>query len=52
MPLSVGLDDRDDFGAPGAGANDVEVVAEGMGVDDGSDQPAHLNTPSAYESGA
>jgi hypothetical protein len=27
-------------------------VTQGLGVDDGPDQPAHRKTPSAYESGA
>ena len=47
VAVGVGLDDGDDPGAPGAGADDSEVVAQGLGVDDGPDQPAHRKTPSA-----
>ncbi len=47
VPVSVGLDDRDDIRAPGAGADDIEVVTQGLSVDDGPDQPTHLRTPSA-----
>ena len=47
MPVGVGLDDRHDTGAAGARTDDAEVVAQGVRVDDGPDQPAHRNTPSA-----
>ena len=47
MPVGVGLDDRDELRAPGAGADDIQVVAQGLSVDDGPDQPAHRKTPSA-----
>jgi len=50
VAIGVGFYDRNDARIAGAGADDAEVVVQGVGVDDGPDERAHRRMPSAYES--
>ena len=47
MAIGIGLDDRDDARPGRAGADDAEVVAQGVTIDDGPYKRPHRNTPSA-----
>jgi len=47
MAVGIGLDDRDDARAGRAGADDAEVVAQGVTIDDGPYERPHRSTPSA-----